>query len=80
MAANGISTIVFSKTAVGVDVANISINQTTGVVSIPRTTTVFPPDTFLTAEVTFTATITFTTGITTALTRKLMDNLEKHTG
>lgn len=74
MAANGISTIVFTKTAVGVNVENISINQTTGVVSIPRTTTVFPPDTFLTAEVTFTATITFTTGITTALTRKLIIN------
>lgn len=73
-AANGITSIVFSKAATGINVSDISINQTTGVVSIPRTTTVFPPDSFLSAEITFTATITFTNATTTSLSRKLVIN------
>jgi hypothetical protein len=74
MAANGVASIVFSKVATGVNVSDISINQTTGVVSIPRTTAVFPPDSFLSAEITFTATITFTNTTTTSLSRKLVIN------
>lgn len=74
LAANRISTIVFSASSSDFNIANITITQGTGAISIPRTTTVFPPNSFLSAEIILTATITFTNGNVTTQSRKLVIN------
>lgn len=74
LVANRISTIVFSASSSDFNIANITITQGTGAISIPRTTTVFPPNSFLSAEIILTATITFTSGSVTTLSRKLVIN------
>jgi hypothetical protein len=74
LAVNKISTIVFSASSSDLNVTNITINQTSGEISIPRNTTLFPPDSFLSAEITFTATVTFISGSVTTLNKKLVIN------
>jgi hypothetical protein len=74
MAANNISSIAFTKSVVGIiDPSAITIANN-GDVTITRNTTVFPPDTFLSAEIIFTATVTFIGGATTTLTKGLNIN------
>jgi len=74
MAANNISSIIFTKSSVaGIDDSAITISPN-GDVSIARNTTVFQPDTFLSAEIIFTAAITFVGGAITTLTKGLTIN------
>ena len=70
---NKISSIAYAKTATGIDSDDISISNL-GAISILRTKAVFPPDSFLGAEITFTATITFLNGSTLVLAKKLTIN------
>jgi hypothetical protein len=71
---NKITSIAYAVTeTTGIDADNISITNQ-GAISILRNTTVFPPDSFLGAEITFTVTVTFLNGSTLVLAKKLTIN------
>lgn len=73
MAANKITSIIFSKSVSGIDPDYVTISNG-GAISIVRDINVFPPDTFTSAEIIITATITFVGGATTQLRRSLTIN------